>query len=167
MTSRIALFVAAILAAVMPLLPADRAIDTLPPEWPSRFDGRHLKLLAPTPLDKKLADDFPGHIARFTDGRRQVVLRSLSSATRQLHPASDCFEAIGYRIAPAPMLRGTDGALSSCFEATRDGVTLKVCERVIAHNGETYPDISSWYWPALLGRSTGPWLATMTVERTG
>jgi hypothetical protein len=55
--------------------------------------------------------------------------------------------------------------LSSCFLASRDGVTLKVCERVAASDGGSFPDVSSWYWPALLGRSRGPWLASTTVER--
>lgn len=167
MIGRLALLGAATLAAAAPLLPGTRAAAPLAPTWPSFFEGRPLQRMAPTPLDERLARDFPGHIARFQDGRRQVVLRSLSAATRQLHPAKDCFGAIGYDIRPLPMARVSHGALASCFEATRDGVTLRVCERVIAADGISYPDVSSWYWPALLGQSTGPWLAAMTVERTG
>lgn len=167
MTGRLALAIAAILAAAAPLLPGAGGATPPAPAWPGEFDGRPLKRVAPTPLDMRLARDFPGHVARFEDGRRQIVLRSLSAATRQLHPAKDCFGAIGYRLRPLPMVRLPGGALTSCFEATRDGVTLKICERVIAADGTSYPDISSWYWPALLGQSTGPWLATMTVERTG
>lgn len=166
MTGRLALFAAATLAIAAPLLPGTPATGPSVPEWPAQFEGRPLKRMSPTPLDERLARDFPGHIARFEDAKRQVVLRSLSAATRQLHPAKDCFGAIGYRLRPLPMILLPGDALASCFEATRDGVTLKVCERVIASDGTSYPDISSWYWPALLGRSTGPWLAAMTVERT-
>lgn len=167
MIGRLALFAAAGLAAAAPLLPDIRSASPSAPAWPTQFEGRPLRRLAPAPLDARLARDFPGHIARFEDGRRQVVLRSLAAATRQLHPAKDCFGAIGYHIRPLPMVRLPGGALSSCFEATRDGVAFKVCERVIASDGTSYPDISSWYWPALLGQSAGPWLAAMTVERTG
>lgn len=157
----------ALLAAGAPLVPSDREPAPSAIAWPAAYDGRTLSPLAATPLDRRLARDFPGRIARFTDGRRQVVLRSVPRATRQLHPARDCFAAIGYRIAPAPMARGEGGALASCFHAARDGVTLRVCERVTDRDGTSFPDISSWYWPALLGRSAGPWLAATTVERTG
>lgn len=167
MTGRLALFVAAALAAAAPSLSAPGMLSPTAPEWPTQFEGRSLERMTPTALDLRLARDFPGHIARFSDGRRQVVLRSVTAATRQLHPARDCFGALGYRLRALPMARADRGALSSCFEATRDGVTLKVCERVIASDGASYPDIPSWYWPALLGQSAGPWMAAMTVERTG
>jgi hypothetical protein len=118
---RLALFAAAGLAAAAPLLPDIRSASPSAPAWPTQFEGRPLRRLAPAPLDARLARDFPGHIARFEDGRRQVVLRSLAAATRQLHPAKDCFGTIGYHIRPLPMVRLPGGALSSCFEATRDG----------------------------------------------
>lgn len=161
----ILLAASASLAAAAPLLPHARAPTTADVTWPASIDGRRLTPIAPTALDTRLARDFPGRIARFTDGRRQIVLRHVPQATRQLHPARDCFAAIGYRIAPVPMARGSDGALSSCVEARRDGRVLRICERIVARDGGTFPDVSSWYWPALLGRSAGPWLATTSVER--
>ena len=156
---------AALLAAGAPLPPATPVPIATKVSWPTRFDGRRLVPITATPVDERLARDFPGRIARFSDGRRQVVLRHVPHATRQLHPARDCFEAIGYRITPVPMARGAGRMLSSCFEATRDGSVLKVCERVVARDGSSFPDVSSWYWPALLGRSQGPWLASTSVER--
>ncbi len=165
MRSTAILSAAALLAAGTPLVPAAPVAVASEVSWPTRDDGRRLTPIAATALDARLARDFPGRIARFSDGRRQIVLRHVPQATRQLHPARDCFEAIGYRVAPVPMARGAGGTLSSCFEATRDGVVLKVCERIVAHDGESFPDVSSWYWPALLGRSRGPWLANTSVER--
>lgn len=167
MTSRLALFVVAALSGAAPMLSAPTMRSPTAPQWPTQFEGRSLQRLIPTALDLRLARDFPGNIARFSDGRRQVVLRSVTAATRQLHPARDCFGAIGYRLRALPMARLDGGALSSCFEATRDGMTLKVCEQVIASDGASYPDIPSWYWPAILGQSEGPWMAAMTVERIG
>lgn len=156
---------AALCAAGAPLIPTTPLPVAREVSWPSHFDGRQLTPIAATSLDERLARDFPGRIARFSDGRRQIVLRHVDNATRQLHPARDCFQAIGYRITPEPMARGAGGMLSSCFQATRDGIVLHVCERVVGREGASFPDVSSWYWPALLGRSQGPWLASTSVER--
>jgi hypothetical protein len=157
----------ALVAAAVPFLPKGQAAPMPEIAWPASFEGRPLKPLAPAPEDARLARDFPGRIARFDDGKRQVVLRRVASATRQLHPAHDCFHAIGYAIAPLPMRRIVDMDFASCFEAKRRGVTLHVCERIIAADGRSFADVSSWYWPALMGQSTGPWLAATTVERVG
>jgi hypothetical protein len=92
------------------------------------------------------------------------VLRQVSRATRLLHPPRDCFGALGYSIAPLPM-RAVDGGHASCFEARRSGQSLAICEHIRAADGTVYPDVPSWYWPALAGGSSGPWLAVMTVER--
>jgi hypothetical protein len=158
---------AALAAAVAPLLPARETPPAAAVAWPARFEGRALTPLAPAPEDARLARDFPGRIARFSDGKRQVVLRSVASATRQLHPARDCFRAIGYSIAPAPMRVLPDGATASCFEARRGARAVRVCERITDAAGQSFADASSWYWPALLGSSTGPWLASTVVEPIG
>lgn len=164
--SRIAVLLA-VAAGAIPLLP-----DAAPPPpaagsaWPARYEGRPLTRIAPAPEDRFLARQFPGQVARFSDGRRQIVLRRVAAATRMLHPASDCFRAIGYTATPAPMRLSPDGEPASCFTATRDGRTLTACEQVRdASSGESWPDISSWYWSALLGRSQGPWTAALTVEQ--
>lgn len=120
MTDRFWLFAAGLLAATAPLWSATKTQSSSPAAWPTHFQGRPLQRIAPTALDRRLARDFPGHIARFSDGDRQVVLRSLAGATRQLHPARDCFSAIGYRLRPLPMVRHAGGPLSSCFAASRN-----------------------------------------------
>jgi hypothetical protein len=157
----------ALTAAAVPLLP-----DDAPPPpaaasaWPDRFEGRPLTRLAPAPEDRFLARQFPGNVARFSDGGRQIVLRRVVAATRSLHPASDCFRAIGYTVTPAPMRLAPDGQPASCFTATRDGRTLMACEQVRDASGDqSWPDISSWYWSALLGTSQGPWTAALMVEQ--
>jgi hypothetical protein len=133
--------------------------------WPERFEGRPLAALPPAPEDAILARNFPGRVARFSDGRRQIVLRRLAAATRRLHPASDCFRATGYEISPAPMRVAPGRGPASCFTARRDGLAYLACEQVSDQAGRSWPDVSSWYWAALLGTSRGPWLATLTVER--
>lgn len=161
--TRLLVLLAAV-AALVPLWPRATPAAPAPVAWPTRWEGRALTPLPPAPADRRLAAGFPGRVARFADGERQVVLRHMTAATRRLHPARDCFEGIGYRIAPARMRR-TGGAYSSCFLASRDGVTIRVCERIVAADGGSFPDVSSWYWPALIGRSRGPWIAALVAQR--
>lgn len=156
---------AACLSAASPLLPRASSTPSTATPWPERFEGRALTRVAAGPGDEMLARDFPGHVARFSDGRRQIVLRQVGRATRQLHPARVCFEMMGYRIEPLPM-RPVEGGLASCFAAKRGDLALRVCEQINGADGSVHADVPSWYWPAVLGSSRGPWLAAMTVERT-
>jgi hypothetical protein len=159
-----ALLVAAAAAAAAPLLPRPAPAPAPPVRWPATWEGRALRPLPPAPEDARLARDFPGRIARFSDGRRQVVLRRVAHATRALHPPRDCFAALGYRITPLPMRR-TRAGYSSCFEARRPDGAMQVCERIVDARGASFPDVPAWYWPALLGWSPGPWTAAAVVER--
>jgi hypothetical protein len=162
----LAIGLAAIAAAAAPLYPRTIERSATAANWPSDYDGRPIRRLPAAPEDALLTRNFPGSVARFSDGRRQIVLRRVSAATRQLHPARDCFRALGYVIAPAPMRIAPGGQSSSCFDAVGKGRTLRVCEQVRDAKGRSFPDVSSWYWPALLGSSQGPWLAALTVERS-
>ena len=89
------------------------------PGWPSRLDGRALTPLPPAAQDAYFTRDFPGKVARFAAGGRQVVLRWVNAPTRRLHPASHCFAGAGYAIKPLPMHAGSDGSLMSCFSARK------------------------------------------------
>ena len=156
----------ALASVLAPLLPAQSGGAESGPSsrWPARFDGRPIAPISPAPEDRLLARSFPGTIARFSDGRRQIVLRRVVAATRRLHPARDCFRASGYKVKAAPMRMVPDRGASACFTAVRNGRSFLVCEQIRAADGRSWPDISSWYWSALLGTSDGPWLASLTVE---
>jgi hypothetical protein len=156
----------ALAAAGSPLLRGDReAAEALAPApWPTAFEGRRISPIPPTPEDRILERQFPGRVARFSDGRRQIVLRQVARPTRRLHPARDCFRSTGWEIAPAPMRMAPGNAPAACFLARRGGRTLHICERISGRDGASWPDISSWYWAATFDGGTGPWLATLTVE---
>lgn len=156
----------ALAGALVPLLPEPEG-PARPgaASWPASFEGRRLHPVAATAEDRILARRFPGQVARFSDGRRQIVLRRLDSATRRLHPASDCYRAAGYEISPAPMRLVAGRGPAACFIARRGGRAFLACEQVRDGRGRSWPDVSSWYWAALLGTSNGPWLASLTVER--
>lgn len=157
---------AALAAGLAPLLPKAAPAPPPPVTWPKSFEGRALTPMQPTAFDAVIARDFPGRIARFSDGKRQIVLRSVHGATRALHSARTCFTATGHALSSAPM-RVKDGRASSCFEASKGGKRVLVCERIDGPAGASFPDPSSWYWPALTGNSKGPWLAVTSVEPIG
>jgi hypothetical protein len=134
------------------------------PEWPVAWEGRPLRPLALGAFETRFAARFPGHIARMTDGERTLVLREVREPTRMLHPAADCYRAIGYSIAETHLERDAQQQLWRCFIAERDGQRLRVCERIVDAKGEAFTDASSWFWAAALGQSTGPWRA-VTIAR--
>ncbi|MBN9412290.1 MAG: hypothetical protein J0H69_24350 [Burkholderiales bacterium] len=131
-------------------------------EWPLEWDGAPLRPLALGEVERRFAAQFPGALARLTDGHQVLVMRQVSQPTRMLHPATDCYRGLGYRITAKQLERRTlDGheGLWRCFEATKGGVRQRVCERIVDAQGQTFTDTSAWYWAAIAGRSRGPWQA--------
>jgi hypothetical protein len=168
----VATLIVCALAAAAPLVPRPSraqpggAAGPAAFAWPSQLEGRPLTALPLTGRDRRFADDFPGRIGRFSDGTREIILRHTTQATRRLHPASDCLRAIGFAIEPLPAHRGPDGSAWGCFAARKpDATDLTICEQIRDAAGRTWPDPSSWYWPALAGDSQGPWWSTTVVER--
>ena len=164
----ITLIGAAVLAGLAPLLA--RGIETSAPAenfsgWPAQYEGRALAPLPLTMREEQFVQDFPGRVARFSDGTRELVLRFTTAPTRRLHPASDCFRGAGFTVTPQPMQRSGDGLTMSCFRATRAGEALDVCEQVRDAQGNSWPDAGAWYWHALLGGG-GPWWSVVTARRT-
>ncbi|MEP6923446.1 MAG: hypothetical protein ABI954_03195, partial [Pyrinomonadaceae bacterium] len=99
-------------------------------DFPAEFEGARLKELPLTEREQFFVKDFPGKFGRFTDGRREIIFRFVTEATRQLHPASDCFAAIGYKTKPLPLRVDAEGNRWSCFAATKQSENLRVCERI-------------------------------------
>lgn len=78
--------------------------------------------------------------------------------------AASLRRAIGFTVEPQPARRGPDGTAWGCFIARKQADSLTVCEQIRDAAGRTWPDPSSWYWPALTGGSQGPWWSTTIVE---
>lgn len=130
-------------------------------EWPATWDGAPLRPLALSEVEHRFAQRFPGTIARLTDGTSMFVLRRVDAPTRMLHPAADCYRALGYRIRHARLEHDAQQRMWRCFTASRQGgQTLRVCERIVDAEGNAFTDTSAWYWSAAGGRSKGPWQAT-------
>jgi hypothetical protein len=135
------------------------------PGWPTHFEGRALTQLPLSERETRFGGDFPGRVARFTDGRREVIIRFVKEATRKLHPASDCFAGIGYRVRPLPLKIDEAGARWGSFTAERGDEKFLVHERLYADAGGSWEDVSAWYWAAVGGSSPGPWWAVTVAER--
>jgi hypothetical protein len=131
-------------------------------DWPTHFRDQPLTPLPLSELERRFARRFPGAVARFTDGERVLILRQVQQPTRQLHPAADCFAALGYSTSRPHPVADVDGAQWSCFLASRDGNNLRVCERIHDSEGRAWTDASAWFWAAQYGG--GPWWATTVVE---
>ena len=163
------LLLALLAGALWPL--AGRGLATAAPspdasahEWPREWQGDTLRPLALTAVEQRFAQRFPGHIGRFEAAGSVWVLRDVTRPTRALHPASDCFRGLGYRIEQAQLQREADSRIWRCFVAERDGQRVRVCERIVDAQGHDFIDASSWFWAATLGRTSGPWRAMTRVE---
>ena len=163
--------IACALAALMPFVsarfetPATSAAAVAFPGWPSTFEGKRLTPLPLTEIEKNFASGFPGRIARFSDGEHEIIIRWVTEATRMMHPASDCFQGLGYSVKPLPAHRDERGSLWASFTATKSNERLIVFERIHSDSGETWTDVSAWYWSALRHEGSGSWWAITVAEK--
>lgn len=134
--------------------------------WPQQFEGKSLTALPLSALETRFLTRFPGDIARFSDGNRVIVMRRISRPTRMLHPASDCFRGIGYKISDIKITQREQQGKWRSFTATANNRPIQVFEKITDNAGNEFTDTSSWYWHALLGQSKGPWLAITIAQQT-
>ena len=167
-------FVVLILASILAgLVPLRKGVANFHKEavnfssWPEIFEGRELERVSLSEREKFFKRGFPGDIARFSDGQREIVMRWVKTPTRKLHPASDCFRAIGYKIKHLPHRIDLTGVAWGCFRATRSAESLRVCEKIFDESGASWTDTSSWFWSAILKKTQGPWWAITVAESLG
>ena len=163
--------VACAIAALTPFVaarfetPSPGAAVVAFPGWPTTFEGKTLTQLPLNDIEKFFASDFPGRIARFSDGEREIIVRWVTEATRKLHPSSDCFQGLGYTVKPLAARRDENGSLWASFAATKGDDRLLVYERINSDSGETWTDVSAWYWSALRHSGSGSWWAITVAEK--
>jgi hypothetical protein len=146
----------------------DIAATRSEPHWPTHFQGRLLSGLPLSERERTFLAGFPGSVARFTDGERDIVMRWVTQPTRRLHPAEDCYRGLGYQIAESRIVNDSDASHWRCFTATRTGDAREVCEQLQDTEGQRWTDVSAWYWAAVLKKSTGPWLVTTaSIDHAG
>ena len=131
---------------------------------PADFEGGVLVEEPLTEREAAFAEGFPGKIGRYTVDGKVVILRETDRATHRVHSAATCLAASGWTMEPLPAERLPSGAWSR-FGAKKGGESLLVREQIRASDGSTLPDVPSWFWSALLGRTKGPWTVVTVVER--
>jgi hypothetical protein len=154
-----------VMAALAPLrTPTSPAFSGPLPDWPQDWEGVELRQIPLSDRDQKFNENFPGRIAKFTDGRRELIFRWVTTASRQLHSSADCFRGAGFAVTPQPAIRDERGQRWSCFLAARGEHRLLVRERIADQHGHEWTDVSAWFWSAALQRTQGPWLSVTVVE---
>jgi len=133
------------------------------PGFPSEYDGRKIEALPLSADEAEYHRTFPGRVGRFTDGSKQIILRWITRESRTLHPAADCLSASGYSVRPGPVRVDRESKHWGCVLAVRSGERLEACEQIYDSQGNSFSDVSSWFWNALAGRTRGPWWAVTIV----
>lgn len=131
-------------------------------ELSAAWQGAPLRPLALSEVELRFAKHFPGTVTRMASAdNRTLVLRTVNQPTRMLHPATDCYRGLGYRIVNEQLeVHAPNQDRWRCFVAQRKGRSVRVCERIEDAQGQGFTDTSSWYWAAIAGQSHGPWKAT-------
>lgn len=132
------------------------------PGWPDRFLAEDMDALPLEPAEERFAANFPGRIAKFQDGPRRYIVRYVTRPTRLLHPAEDCFRAMGYAVTHEPHCPSGPGP---CLVATRGAERLLLQEQIADTEGQVFDDVSSWYWATLRDQSRGPWWSITSIRR--
>jgi len=167
----LAFLLAALAAAIAPLLDqaggSTSGTSTRFGGFPTHYEGHALTELPLTQREVAFTRNSPGRVGRFTDGTREIIIRWINAPTRRLHPAADCFRGSGYSTTPLPVRRDATGAAMGCFRASRRADNMTICEVIRDDRGETWPDVSAWYWHAMFSSSPGPWWSIVVAERNG
>lgn len=159
----VALTAALVASAARPRLAAHSAPPRAP--WPAQFQGRALTRLASNAREERLGSGFQGALARFSDGRSELIVRQLDGATRGFHSAIECYRGLGFAVHALPDDLDEQGHAWSAFEAVRGAERLRVRERLEAFDGsQAFPDPADWFWQAALGRAPGPYWSWTVVD---
>lgn len=133
--------------------------------WPGMFEGMPLEEIETRRQDEIFARDFPGELQAFRNGDRIVLMRWVKSVTRQLHSSADCYRGLGYEIDWLPRTTDEFGKSWSTYTATKGGEKLRIRERIFDEKGNSWTDVSAWYWAAMAGRSLPPYWTTTVIRQ--
>lgn len=156
-------FLACGIAAIIPFFTPQKSATKHEEQWPTTYEGQKLRPLPLTGSELEFARNFPGSIAVFQTDKQTIIIRRVRQATRQLHPAADCYRASGFTITNPRRETDRAGTAWNVLLAQKSARHLQVRERIYDENGQNYTDISQWYWAALWGQSKGPWWSITTV----
>ncbi len=134
--------------------------------WPMKFMGRDMVEVPLTQNERTFYKNFPGKAGQFETESESLILRKVYQATRKLHPAQDCFKGMGYTVNESGLKLDEYERVWSSFEVSKSGSNLVVMELIKDDAGNSWSDVSSWYWAAALKRSEGPWTSYVRIIRS-
>jgi len=152
------------IAATIPFFTPQKSPVKQEEQWPTTYEGQKLRPLPLTGSELEFARNFPGSIAMFQTDKQTIIIRRVRQATRQLHPAADCYRASGFTTTNLHRETDRSGIAWNVLLAQKSMRHLQVRERIYDENGQNYTDVSQWYWAALWGQSKGPWVSVTTVS---
>jgi len=135
-----------------------------PVDWPVQFMGAELVSIPLTKSEQSFYAGFPGQAAHFQIGTERLILRKVNQATRKLHPAQDCFKGIGYTVVETGLILDAYERVWSSFQACKGTVSLEVAELITDEAGNTWSDISAWYWAVLQKKTLRPWTSYVRIR---
>lgn len=163
-------------AALMPLLspvlasrlnPAEQQTIAAGPQadfpgWPVQLDGKPLREIPLSETEAGFQAGFPGRVGKFEAQGEVVILRWISQETRRLHPAADCYKGLGYTASAQTVSKDASGSWGRTLVSKGDQ-HLQVQEQLRDSAGQSWSDVSAWYWAAFLGQTQGPWWSVTRV----
>ena len=153
----------ALIAAITLGISPGSSAAGLPP-LPRSFEGRPLVAVPLRAREAAFARGFPGRISVFVQDDRQILWREVLQPTRSLHSSLDCLRAAGWLVEEKPVLTDADGTQWGTAQAASPLGNRRVRERIMDAAGNSWTDVSSWWWAATLGRTQGPWTAITVIE---
>lgn len=164
-TSKVAWFVMMIAAALLPVRARTDAAISTQLVWPETLEGEALREIPLSKREASFAAAFPGEMKVFqTTSGRTVIIRHILRASRALHSSADCLRASGNTLRPEPLWKDDSGHAWGNYKVHGPDGIHALRELITDANGGTFPDPSTWFWPAILGQSPGPWTAVTVME---
>lgn len=129
------------------------------------YQGEALTPLALTPAEEKFYTNFPGSVAIYEGHSFKLIVRTVTRATRKLHPASHCLRAEGFHISEKTQTNLPDGSRWLTYTATRNGAQWLIREHIAQTDGDKqWSEIPAWFWHAFLHPADGPWKAITVMQ---
>lgn len=138
---------------------------TTQPELLTTYQGEALTPLALTPAEEKFYTNFPGNVSIYEGHSFKLIVRTVTRATRKLHPASHCLRAEGFHIEEKTRTTLPDGSRWLTYTATRNGAQWLIREQITQTDGDKqWSEIPAWFWDAFLHPTDGPWKAITVMQ---
>lgn len=152
---------------VMPVLRSSvgesQPLDSHFPGWWREWNGRPLRRLKMGDREKAFAAGFPGPVALFDDGERQILLRYTERPTALIRPMEECLGET-YEVQRMGTSEDSGGHRWRTVIAAAKLEKWLVREQIVSHTGESWVYGRLWFWAALLGFTQGPWWSVVTFE---